>query len=254
MRDGRANIRFLGTGTAFNTDGRASQAILLEPPGRASILIDFGPDVMRSMMSLGLDPDRVDTLFLTHLHGDHFAGWPFLLLHWLFTHRRTRPVDVIGPSGTRERLEGVADLCYREFLSSRREFEVRYHELPIGEASQGETPDGVRFEALPLMHHPSSLGYRIDGLPGRLAISGDTEWCDNLVRLVSETDVAIIECTNLELAPGSHLSLDRIRRDADQLETARLVLTHLPDSVAASIAADPLAGAIAAYDGLTIEL
>jgi ribonuclease BN (tRNA processing enzyme) len=246
-------IHFLGTGTAFNTDGRACQSILLQGAGSGDALLDAGPDVGRSVAAHGIDVERVDTLFLTHLHGDHVAGWPFLLLHWILVHRRRRRLDVVGPAGTRETLEGLARLCYGE-LAERGEFEVAYLELPVGEASSGLEAGGIAFATVPMAHHPTSLGYRLEWSGRRLALSGDTAWCDGLVRLVDGVDVAIVECSGLRPFAEPHLSLEEIRGRRERLATPRLVLVHLDDAVAGALAADPLPGTLAAFDGMTLDV
>ena len=79
-------IHFLGTGNAFNADGRATTAFLVQPAAAAPFLIDCGPNLMSSLIRFGLDFRGLDRLFLTHFHGDHVAGWPFLLLHLAIQH------------------------------------------------------------------------------------------------------------------------------------------------------------------------
>ena len=51
-------------------------------------LIDCGATAMVAMRRFGVDPGDVDTIFLSHLHGDHFAGLPFLLLEAHFVSHR----------------------------------------------------------------------------------------------------------------------------------------------------------------------
>jgi len=110
-------IRFLGTGNAFNADGRGSQSLWLEAAGEPALLVDAGPTALCAMERFGEDCQRLDRLFVTHLHGDHTAGWPFLLLHHVFLGRRERGFTVHGPAGTQNLLEGLAGHCYGELRS-----------------------------------------------------------------------------------------------------------------------------------------
>ncbi len=246
-------IRFLGTGTAFHTDGRGCQAILFRPAGRGGVLLDVGPDTMRAFAAQQADPSTVDTVFITHLHGDHTAGWPFLLLQWIYVDRRESPLQVIGPAGIREHLEALARLAYGDLVQEQA-FEIGYTELGWGEERRGTTAAGLSFLAVPVDHHPSSLGFRIEASGLTFSVSGDTSWCAGLERVTSGCDVAIVECTYLTPGPGAHLSLEEIRRHRGQLGDGRLVLVHLPDAVAKELATDPLARTVAAHDGWVLEL
>ena len=255
MAEGR--ITFLGTGTAFQHDGRGSQAVLVHPPRGTPFLVDAGPTVMAAATRYRADCASVDRLFLTHLHGDHTAGWPFLFLHFVFAHRRTRPFDVWGPQGTRRVLEGLVDLCYAEIVA-RAQFEVRYHELPVQEAEGIDAGEGTRLDTLPMTHHPSSIGlrFRLARRAGETAISvsGDTAWCPALVRLASGTELAVVECTSSDRAIEGHVSLADVRGHAAELDTRRLVLVHLTDEVAEALALDPIPRVLAAHDGLELPI
>ncbi len=247
----RAQLQFLGTGTAFHTDGRGSQCILVQPaPPAPPFLVDLGPTAMAAVMRMGVDLERLGRLFITHLHGDHVAGWPFLLLHLNFVERRSRPLDVHGPEGVRGCLEGLMQLCYRDIVEGTGlGFEIRYHELPV---TTGSGLDGgpFRFDVLPMDHHPSSIGYRFD-LGGRtLGVTGDTRWCANLEALARGSDVFLIECTSVNRVEQAHISLVELRERVDSLGDRRIVLVHLPDEVAAGLAADPIPRVVASHDGM----
>jgi len=242
-------IRFLGTGTAFHGDGRGSQCLWIAPRAAGPIVVDLGPTAVRAMLRYGVDPARVDRILFTHLHGDHIAGWPFLLLNLVILEGRTRPLDLYGPPGLGERLERLAALCFEDAVR-RRAFELRCHEWPVEEREGDEIVGGVGLDRYPVRHHASSLGLRlhVDGL--RIGISGDTGWCEGLERLTRGNDLSIVECTTPRPAAETHLSLDEIRRGRDRLESAELVLVHLGDDVAEELAIDPIRGVVAASDGM----
>ena len=75
----RVSIQFLGTGDAWHSEGRHHQAILLRLTAGV-VLVDAGATVCLSLDHAGVGSEELDRIFITHLHGDHIAGWPFLLL------------------------------------------------------------------------------------------------------------------------------------------------------------------------------
>ena len=152
-------IQFLGTGNAFSTDGRGAQSILFAPGSASPFLVDLGPTSVHAMVRFDVDWRKIDRLFLTHLHGDHTAGWPFLLLHQVFVAGRRKSFHVHAPKGAAELLESLTSLCYGELLE-KREFDLLYHEFKVEEQTGLGGPDGMTFDLLPMQHHESSVGIR----------------------------------------------------------------------------------------------
>lgn len=251
-------IHVLGTGTAFNDDGRRSAGLLFRPGVGGAFLVDAGPTLMVPLMHEQVGYADVDRLVLTHLHGDHVAGWPFLLLHLVVRQQRTRPFDVYGPIGTRRALEELAKLCYGEVFDLRR-FELRFHELEVASRAGIDLGQGLSLDTIPVRHHASSIGLRFRLPGGRsrprvVAVSGDTGWCDELEELAAAADLLVLECSSVEPAVDTHVSLEELRDGRPRLRADQVLLVHLTDEVARKLAIDPIPGVIAASDGLVWEI
>src|SRR6185437_3838745 len=78
-----------------------------------------------------LDPGHIAAVFVSHLHGDHFGGLPFLILDGQFSRRET-PLAVVGPAGTAERLRAAMECLFPGSATARRRFPVEVTEIEPG--------------------------------------------------------------------------------------------------------------------------
>ena len=246
---------FLGTGNAFNTDGRGCQCVWLAPRGLSPLVVDLGPTALAAMGRFGVDPASLDQVFFTHFHGDHTAGWPFLLLHAAFVARRTRPLVVFGAPGLRGQMEALTLGCFPELLTPEKlAFPIEYREVPVARKDAIRASDGVSFDVLPLEHHATSLGLRIRVNGLTVGISGDTGWCPALEELAQGCDALIVECSSVEKQAYSHVSLEEIREHAPHLGARRVFLVHITDEVFRALRDRPIPGVQACHDGMRAAL
>lgn len=245
-------ILLLGTGNAFNHGERHSTVFLVRPARGPGILVDAGPTVGLSLERSGVDTAEIGRVLFTHLHGDHIAGWPFLLLRLLFVERRTRPLDVWGPPGTRDRLGRLFDLCYGDILEREGTFEIRYHETGPG-ARGVDLGDGIAADTFAMEHHETSVGWLLRTGSATIGISGDTAWCAGVEELARASDLLILECTLETPGEARHVSLEEIREHAALWEGKRVVLVHLTPGVPEALAREPIEGVETATEGLVVE-
>src|SRR5690606_16012054 len=104
-------LTIVGSGDAFGSGGRGNTCFWLET-SKASLLVDCGASAPPALKSLGLDSSRIEAIILSHLHGDHFGGLPFLLLDSQFLARREAPLLIAGPPGTRTRLDTLLEVFF----------------------------------------------------------------------------------------------------------------------------------------------
>ena len=116
-------LRFLGSGDAFGSGGRFQTCLYLEGPG-GRVLLDCGATALVAMKRAGIDPASVGWIILTHLHGDHFGGVPFVVLDGQFARRET-PLVVAGPPGTPERVTAAMEVLFPGSSRVTRRFATR---------------------------------------------------------------------------------------------------------------------------------
>lgn len=216
-------LRFVGSGDAFGNGGRFQTCFHLDG-GPESLLIDCGATSLTALKAAGIEPNEIGSVVLSHLHGDHFGGLPFLVLDGQFR-RRERPLRIAGPPGTRERVEAAMELLFPGSLGARRRFEVSFAELVAGEET-AVGPARVRTIAVEQAGTPAcalriSYGGRV------VAYTGDTAWTDRLIGLADGADLLVAESYAFERRLPGHLDHATLLAHRDRLRCGRIVLTHM---------------------------
>ncbi|MDO8506758.1 MAG: MBL fold metallo-hydrolase [Candidatus Limnocylindria bacterium] len=240
-------IRFFGSGNAFADGGRSHACIHLSAPG-VSLLLDCGGSALPAITRAGA-ADGIDAIAVSHLHGDHFGGIPYLIVQQHFA-RRSRPLTIAGPQGLASRLRGAEQALYPDFFGKTKvSFEVKVVTLGAEETSLG----GAHVAALPVQHVAESdpHGIRVRIGDTRIAYSGDATWSEHLPRIAEGADLFICEATNWDTDDPSHIAYKTLMAHRRELACRRIVLTHLGSSTLAHLGELELEYAT---DGLELEL
>jgi ribonuclease BN (tRNA processing enzyme) len=224
-----ASVLFLGTGDAFCNGGRLHTAFHVAADGYQA-LIDCGATTIAVMRHLRMDIAAIDAILVSHLHGDHFGGIPFLLMDACYNAPRTKLLTIVGPNGTRLRVMDTLGCLYPGAPAKIENLLLRFIEFKDRE-TLAVGPLGV----LPVpVVHPS-----------------DTGWTPAIAELARDADLFICECTGYDKAVPSHLHYAELRPQLAELKARRTVLTHLGASALAHLGDLDVE---VAEDGQTIEL
>lgn len=222
---GDTTVTFLGSGDVFGSGGRLQTCIHVDT-GSSTFLIDCGASSMPAMKKQGVDPNDIETIFITHLHGDHFGGLTYFILDAQHASKRTEPITIVGPPGTKERVKRAMDAMVPDLWDVDQRFEIRFIEY---ESGVERTTNGVELRPYEVRHAcgapPHALRLEADGTA--IGYSGDTEWRDVLVDAARDTDLFISEAYFYEREVPYHLSYRTLMSHRDELECDRLIVTHM---------------------------
>ena len=242
-------VRFAGSGYSFGSGGRFQTCIVVDGPG-VRFAIDFGASSLIALAQQGIHPNTLDAILLTHLHGDHCGGVPFLLIDAMLGARRERPLIVAGPTGAQEHLAKLREALFPGSASMTPKFPLEYREMTVGEPNRVldlvVTPRAARHTA---QTNPTAL--RVEVGDRIIAYTGDTEWTDEVARIAEGADLLIAECYYYAKPIKWHLNYPAIAEHVRWAGAKRVILTHMSGEMLAH------AGDVAeecASDGMVVEL
>lgn len=245
-------VRVLGCGDAFGSGGRLQSSYHVETP-QSRFLVDCGATALIGMNRLGLDPNAVGCILVSHLHGDHFSGLVWWLMHAHYVSNRVEPLTIAGPAGIRDRVHATAEALYPGSSTLDLCFRLDYREfadrVPLKLGDIEITPFGAV--------HPSGApahALRIKAGERCLSFSGDTAWVDDLVPCAQGADLFIVDCFGYDSDIGSHMSWKTIASRLGELQSRRIMLTHMGAEMLARLHEIQHPRIIAAEDGLVVEL
>lgn len=244
-------LTILGCGDAFSSGGRLPSCYLVEGV-QTRFLLDCGPSILPALKRAGLSSNSFPTIFISHLHGDHIGGLPFLLLDAIFPAARKQPLTLAGPPGLEARFRLACEVFYPRALDMERCFDLKFIEL---NKDVRYVLDGLAVTPFEVNHYSGSPSYALRfELDGKIfAFSGDAGWSDNVVEAGTDADLYLIECYQYDFKLSMHLDYLTIAQHFDRINAKQLVLTHMSDAMLAHEADVDRTRCALADDGMVID-
>jgi ribonuclease BN (tRNA processing enzyme) len=245
-------LTIFGSGDAFSSGGRFNACFQVET-AKAAILIDCGASSLVALKARGIDPNHLDGVILSHLHGDHFGGLPFLIMDAQHMSKRQRPLLIAGPPGTRARLDAALELLFPRSTATKWRFTWEVIEIEPGRASDILGHRVITAEVLHQSGAPSTA-IRISDGNATLAYSGDTEWTEALLHIADAAELLIIECSSYASEIPGHMTWESLKSRLSDLRARRIMITHMDPTVLAHLDEIGAAGVLIAADGDVVDL
>jgi ribonuclease BN (tRNA processing enzyme) len=242
-------VRFVGSGDSFGSGGRFQTCILVDAAG-LRFAIDFGASSLIALAQQGIDPNSIDAILLTHLHGDHCGGVPFLLVDAMLASRRARPLTIAGPRDLRARMGAISEALFPGSHVMRPKFPLDYVELEAGRPNTLGNLVVIPREARHTAE-TSPLALRVEVAGKAITYTGDGEWTDGLGELARDADLLIAECYFHDKPVRWHLNYPALAEHLPGCGARRVILTHMSREMLARAHEIPEE---LAHDGLVIDL
>lgn len=235
IRNTKDEARFciLGTSASVPTKARDNTSLLFFSNDE-SILVDCGSAPFRKLEILGISPTMLKHVIITHAHVDHVYGLPALIQAlWHSGHQQTLTIHCLP-----ETKAVIGQLLGPfEFLQKPAMFPVEFNVLPTTELTNFLNTNDFNLYSSPVRHTVPNIGLRVEenisGARKTVVYSSDTEPCDALLRLASNADILILECTftsETTSRRGLMTSLDA-GRIAAEASVSKLMLVHLDPTI-----------------------
>ncbi len=243
-------LTIFGCSDAFGSGGRYHSSYILET-SKGRLLLDCGANSPLALKRAGVTISSIDAIVISHCHGDHFGGLPFLFLDKMFMERGSKPLEIWGPSGIEARTEALLDCLYPSLKTLPRDFELRFGELYPGAAKSWK---GLPISAFEVEHYSGSpslaLSFVDEGR--RFSFSGDSSWCEGVIEAGRGADLFLIECTYFSTHSRMHLDYLTLAAKFAEIGAKRYLLTHMGEEMLASLDKIDAGKCLAAEDGLSI--
>lgn len=246
-------IKILGNGGAIN-DGLPYNAFVIN----GNLLCEAPPDIMPSIHKNLIELSSIDTIYISHLHGDHIFGLPFLILSAFFHHvcnDKEVYFKIVGPEGLERMTENLVASAFTTTHPCFNWMNKFCSFLEIDETSRPELISGFQTSIFKLDHLIDTYGFSLahGNKSVDFAYIADTRWCDSVRDVLNNKPrVVLIDLNGKDDDPEPvHISIEDLRQKAFPLtgKTTTYFGTHLKAEFISTIS-----GLKCAKPGMLIEL
>ncbi|MBN3038489.1 MAG: MBL fold metallo-hydrolase [Candidatus Omnitrophica bacterium] len=215
-------VTILGSGTGTPNLSRNTPGLLVKAAG-ATLLFDSGAGTLARLLQLGITYHDINYIFYTHFHTDHTLDLASILFAAKYPlSLRTNKLEIIAAPGLRRFYDNLLSL-YGNAIQPQA-YEINLREVKEETFQKA----GFKISTRSMLHAPESLGFRLEQADRSVVYSGDTDFCENIIKLGQKADLLILECSFPDgMKVEGHLTAQEAGKIANACGCKKLVLIHL---------------------------
>lgn len=231
-------VRLLGTGAIYSKYNCASELI------EDKILVDVGNGILKELRKINYDLTKLEMIIITHLHADHYADLPALILN-LEVEENLKPIYIAGPKELKENLIEQCHIYYQDFFDKFFEEKIKFIEI-LPEAKAIDVLNDYDIKIQKVNHcNIESYGYIINN---KIGITGDTCLCKEVLNIFENSEIVITEISMIE-GTNYHMGINDIETIRKTYKN-KMIATHLRDDTREELKKKCLKDVIIKEDGV----
>ncbi len=213
-------ITILGSGIATPLIYRNMSGYLLEAD-RKKILFDSGAGIIKQLFKLKVNLLGINHIFYTHFHTDHINDLPAIIFSNNYGNYRKKALNLYGPVGFKR----YYNILMKKILKIKLKYDIKVKEMKNNSLIN---LNNLTIKSIKVKHSiKNSISYRVDYNNKSIVYGGDTDYCNNIIKISKNADLLILECStpNNKKIKG-HLTPSLCGKIATKAKAKKLVLTH----------------------------
>ncbi|MCI8363627.1 MAG: ribonuclease Z [Eubacterium sp.] len=213
-------IKFIGTGSSINSK-RIGASVLIED----SILIDAPPAANSILWKDNINFEKISHIFISHLHGDHYFGLPFVLMEYGLK-KKVSELKIYGPHSLEDNVKNVLRLGFpnEDFNIIKENSKSQFYKL---NNVINVEPLRINVNPFKVQHlDMEAYGFIVDNACSKTLITADTELFEGLEKNIIDCACIIIDGTTLKGGLKGHISFEEIEMLAERFPLKKFYITH----------------------------
>lgn len=192
------------------------------------LLIDLGNGNVKTIKQYGNDISKINTVFITHLHGDHYADIPFLIADreiLQYTGRLDTDLIIYGPEALEEKTRCVCEAFFGKYEKKKKLTRTSFKKV-----EEGKTEKINGYEITPyLVDHydvKPAYGYVVKKDGKSVGFSGDSLYCEAIDEIIKNSDISVLDMSSQKPTP-SHMNMEDIIKLCNKYPEKKMIATHM---------------------------
>lgn len=235
-------VTVIGSGSMWNENNSASYMI------DENILVDIPNGMCKNLFRQKLTPRQIDTVLITHFHGDHYFDMPFYMI--LKSKSDNKNINMFCSKDGRKKIKKLLKLAFPNSVKSiynsvkmkynhEDEFKTNGYDVIVVELDHGRMK-------------PAN-GYIISDGKNKVGFTGDTKLCENVEYMANECNYLFCDCMFIK-GTDKHMGIDNLTYLSEKYPKCKFVVSHMENETREELKKKKIKNIIVPKDGEKIKI